>query len=230
MLRFIGAEGTVFEFASDYLTLVGVFLFLQSLYNAMSVIIRSHGLTKQPMVFATVMNILNTLLNLLLIPGMGVKGAALAIVIGRTAGVVGMACFLFNKVEKPSLFRLLRPFPGRELHQVFKLGVPAAAETFLYQLSQLIITSLVLWHLSENELITKTYMSNIAILFLIFSSAVGQAAQIVVGHLVGAGDFDEAKRQGFRAFRLAAVMSGATVLLALMFRGPIISCFIRLSG
>ena len=77
--------------------------------------------------------------------------------------------------------------------------------------------------------ITKTYMSNIAILFLIFSSAVGQAAQIVVGHLVGGGDFDEAKRQGFRAFRLAAVISGATVLLALIFRVPIISC-LRGSG
>ena len=74
-------------------------------------------------------------------------------------------------------------------------GIPAAEETFLCQLSQLIITSLVLWYLSENELITKTYMSNIAILFLIFSSAVGQAAQIVVGHLVGAGDFDEAKNR-----------------------------------
>lgn len=120
---------------------------------------------------------------------------------------------------------MLKPFPGRELNQVFKLGVPAAAETFLYQLSQLIITSLVLWHLSENELITKTYMSNIAILFLIFSSAVGQAAQIVIGHLVGAGNFDEAKKQGFRAFRLAAIISGATVLLAIIFRVPIISCF-----
>ena len=225
MLRFIGAEEKVFEFASDYLTLVGIFLCLQAMYDCMNVIIRSHGLTKPSMIFATVMNILNTLLNLLLIPAMGVKGAALATVIGRATGVVGMACFLFTKVEKPSIFRLLKPFPGRELRQVFKLGVPAAAETFLYQLSQLIITALVLWHLSENELITKTYMSNIAILFLIFSSAVGQAAQIVVGHLVGAGDFNEAKRQGFRAFRLAAVISGATVLLALVFRVPIISCF-----
>lgn len=103
MLRFIGAEEKVFEYASDYLTLVGGFLFLQALYSSMNVIIRSHGLTKQPMVFATVMNILNTLLNLWLIPSMGVKGAALATVIGRAAGVVGMACFLFTKVVKPSI-------------------------------------------------------------------------------------------------------------------------------
>ena len=74
MLRFIGAEEKAFEFASDYLTLVGVFLFLQSLYSAMSVIIRSHGLTKQPMIFATVMNILNAFLNTSAVPGHGRKG------------------------------------------------------------------------------------------------------------------------------------------------------------
>ena len=48
MLHFIGADASVFEFASRYLNLVGGFLFLQSLYNALSVIIRSHGLAKQP--------------------------------------------------------------------------------------------------------------------------------------------------------------------------------------
>ena len=41
MLRFIGAEEKVFEFASQYLKLVGGLIFLQSLYNAMSVIIRA---------------------------------------------------------------------------------------------------------------------------------------------------------------------------------------------
>ena len=105
MLHFIGAEEIVFDFASDYLTFVGGFLFLQSVYSAMSVIIRSHGLAKQPMIFATVMNILNTSLNLLLIPSM-------ATVIGRAAGVIGMACYLFTKIEKPSIFRLVWPLPG----------------------------------------------------------------------------------------------------------------------
>ena len=37
--------------------------------------------------------------------------------------------------------------------------------------------------------------------------------------------YDEARKQGFRAFRLAAIISGATVLLAIIFRVPIISCF-----
>ena len=56
-----------------------------------------------------------------------------------------------------------------------------------------------MWHLTESELIAKTYMSNIAALFLLFSVSVGQAAQIVVGHQVGAGNYDGAKKTGFRA-------------------------------
>ena len=47
------------------------------------------------------MNILNIILNILLIPGMGATGAALATVIGRAAGVVVMAFFLFTKVALP---------------------------------------------------------------------------------------------------------------------------------
>ena len=36
---------------------------------------------------------------------------------------------------------------------------------------------------------------------------------------------DEAKKQGFRAFRLAAAIAGSAVLLSLVFRVPLISCF-----
>ena len=225
MLNFIGAGENVFEHASQYLRLVGIFLFLQSMLSAMGVVLRSHGMAREPMLIAAGMNILNIILDILLVPGMGARGAALATVIGRAAGVTAMAFFLFTKVEKPSVFHLLRPWPRQELKQVFTLGVPAAAETFLYQLSQLIITSLVLWYLTENELIAKTYMSNIVALFLMFSYSVGQAAQIVIGHLVGAGDFDAAKQQGFRAFRLAVIISLSTVVISFVLRIPIMSCF-----
>ena len=236
MIHFIGAKEEVYDFANQYLTLVGGFLFLQALNNALASIIRCHGLAKPPMLVAVGVNLLNIVLDILLVPAMGVIGAGLATVIGRAAGVIALTVILFRKVEKPSIFRLLRPWPRAELKQVFRLGIPSAAETFLYQLSQLIITSLVLWNLTENELITKTYMSNIATLFLLFSCSVGQAAQIVIGYLVGKGDFDEAKRQGYRAYRLALIVSVCVVGICIILRRPIMSCFtenpevIRLAG
>jgi len=224
-LKFIGAADMVFTYASKYLKIVGSFLFLQAVSAALGVIIRCHGKAKEPMIVAMGVNVLNIVLDFLLVPTMGVEGVAMATVIGRAVGVVALAVILFVKVEKPSIFRLLLPWPGRELKQVFKLGVPSAAETFLYHLSQLIITSLVMWNLTEAELVAKTYMSNIAALFLLFSVSVGQAAQIVVGHKVGSGDFDGAKKEGFRAFRLALIISASTVVVGILLRHPIISCF-----
>lgn len=79
-------------------------------------------------------------------------------------------------------------------------------------------------------------MSNIATLFLLFSCSIGQAAQIVVGYQVGKGDFDEARKQGYRAYRLALIVSVSIVGICILLRHPIMSCFtdnpevIRLAG
>ena len=225
ILGFIGAEGQVFDFAQQYLTMVGSILFLQSTLNAMSVIIRSHGMTKETMMVAVGANIVNIVMDVLLIPGMGAVGAALATVICRVISAVVVGAILFIKVEKPSMFRLLRPWPAKELRLFFRMGFPSAAEAFLYHMSQMIITALVLHFLSENELIAKTYMSNITFLFYLFSCSVGQAAQIIVGHMVGAGDYDGARKLGFRAWRLAMATAVITSLLAVVFREQVFSVF-----
>ena len=52
VLELIGAKGNVLEFAGQYLSIVGGFLFLQALLSSMAVIIRSHGKTKLPMLVA----------------------------------------------------------------------------------------------------------------------------------------------------------------------------------
>ncbi len=64
MLRFIGAQDEVYDFANQYLILVGGFLFLQALSNALTGIIRSHGLAKPPMLVAICVNSVNIVLDI----------------------------------------------------------------------------------------------------------------------------------------------------------------------
>ncbi len=231
ILEFIGAKGQVLDFARQYLSIVGGFMFFQAVLNAMSVIIRSHGMTRQPMFVMAGMNLINTVLDILLVSGMcglprmGTAGAAVATVISRVLGTVVMVFLLFRKVEQPSVFRLLLPFPRRELGVFFKLGLPAALETFLYNLSQLVITSIVLNCLSEHELIAKTYIQNITFLFYIFSVSVGQASQIIIGHRVGAGEYKIARQQGFRSYRIALTVALTVSLIGIFLRVPLISLF-----
>ena len=231
ILYFIGAKGSVLEFSGQYLSIVGGFLFLQAVLSSISVIIRSHGQTKTPMLVTVGMNLINTLLDIIFVlglfglPRMGILGVAIATVISRAAGAAVLAVILFRTVESPSAFRLLKPFPAKDILLFIKVGVPAALETFLYNLSQLVITSIVLNCMTEQELIAKTYIQMITIFFYITSVSIGQASQILIGHLVGAGKSDEAQRQGFKAYRAALAAAVAASGIGILLRVQLISIF-----
>ena len=139
LLILIGAEGQLLDYACRYLSIVGGSMFLQALMGAISVIIRNHGMTKITMYVSVGMNLFNTAMDLSLVPRMGVEGAAIASAVSRAIGCFVLIWILFTKVEKPSIFKLLRPFPLRQLRAMLKIGVPSAMETFLYNLSQLVI-------------------------------------------------------------------------------------------
>lgn len=231
IMTFIGADGIVMEFACQYLSIVGGGIFLQAVMSAAAVIIRNHGLTKVTMYMSLCMNVFNALLDMILVPGLfgfprlGVAGAAIATTVCRSAGAVVIMIYLFRKVESPSMFRLLRPFPVKDIIDMTKIGVPSAMETFLYNLSQLVITSIVLKYLSETELVTKTYVQNITMFFYLFAVAIGQASQIITGHYVGAGRYDEAYKKGFKAYYIALIFAVIMSLGGIIFRYPLMGIY-----
>ena len=225
LLVLIGADGQLLDFAGQYLSIVGGTIFLQAVMTAVSVIIRNHGLTKITMFVSAGMNLFNTALDLILVPRTGVAGAAIATGVSRLIGCVVLVIILFTKIEKPAVFRMLIPFPLKQFGTMLKVGIPSAAETFLYNLSQLVITSIVLNFLTENELIAKTYVQSITMLFYLCSLAIGQASQIMIGHLVGAGMYDEACRQGYRSHRTALLLMAAVCGVGVLLREPLIGLF-----
>ena len=225
ILAFIGATGKILDFGSQYLTIVGSMMFVQAFLGSVAVIIRNHGLTRISMYVTVGMNVMNTLLDMLLVPHMGVTGVAIATSVCRILGGIALAIILFRKVESIAIFKLLVPFPKDKLLAILKIGVPSALETFLYNLSQLVITSIVLRFLSENELIAKTYVQNITMLFYLFAVSIGQASQIMIGHLVGAKEFDKAYRQGLRSYRTALMITAVACAVGMCFREPLLRLF-----
>ncbi len=225
ILSFIGASGKILDFGCQYLTIVGSMMFVQAFLGSVSVIIRNHGLTKISMYVTVGMNVMNTLLDMVLVPHLGVTGVAIATSVCRILGGFALAFILFRKVESISIFKLLVPFPKDKLLAILKIGVPSALETFLYNLSQLTITSIVLRFLSENELIAKTYVQNITMFFYLFAVSIGQASQIMIGHLVGAKEFDKAYRQGLRSYRTALIITAVACAVGMCFREPLLRIF-----
>lgn len=231
ILEFIGAKGQVLDFASQYLSIVGGFIFLQALMSSMTVIIRNHGMTKVSMFVTVGMNIMNTTLDVFFVlglcgfPRLGVQGVAIATTASRLLGVIVLGVVLFRKIEKPSIFRLLRPFPWSDVGNIIKVGVPSALETFLYNVSQVIITSIVLNCLTETELITRTYIQNITMFFYIFAVSIGQASQILIGHLIGAEKYEEANKQAYKSYRYALIITMAACAVGVVLRRQFVDIF-----
>lgn len=219
------------EFASQYLSIVGGCIFLQAHMSAVSVIIRNHGLTKVTMYISLGMNIVNAGLDIVLVlglfglPKLGVAGAAIATTFSRGVGAAVLTVYLFKKVEKPDIFRQLKPFPKKDFLDMLKIGIPSAMESFLYNLSQLVITSIVLNFLTETELITKTYVQNITMFFYIFAVAIGQASQIITGHYVGAKHYELAYKRGFQAYFRALIFAVGLSCTGILFRYQLMDIF-----
>ena len=77
VLMLIGADGQILEYASGYLFIVGGTMMFQALMNACAVIIRNHGMTKLPMFVTAGMNVLNTGLDLIMVPMMAYRAPRL---------------------------------------------------------------------------------------------------------------------------------------------------------
>lgn len=231
ILTFIGAKGNILKFAGQYLSIVGGFIFLQAVLNAMAVIVRNHGITQISMYVTVGMNIINTVLDIVFVlglfgmPRMGVVGVAIATTFSRFVGTIVLAVVLFKKVEKLSIFKLLKPFPIDDVKNIIKIGVPSALESFLYNLSQLVVTSIVLNCLTESALVAKNYVQNISMFFYIFAVSIGQASQILTGHLVGANKLDEAYKQGFKSYKTALAITMGMSALGILLRTQLMGIF-----
>ncbi len=231
MLSALGAKGKVLSFGSEYLVIVGGFMFGQAVINSINVIFRSHGYTRIPMYITVVMNVLNTVLDLTFVfgwfglPVLGVKGVAIATTFSKIVGAVILVIIFFKKIEKPSMFKMLFPFPFRDFGLMLKVGIPAAFESINYNLSQLIITSIALRFMTDNEYITRSYTQNITSVFYIFSLSIGQGAQILTSHYVGAKEYDKAYRELWKSLLLGYGLTAVMCTIGVVFRHQLVGIF-----
>ena len=205
-----------------YISIIGSCLFLQAIQLTLSAFFRSHAMMKESLVVSVVVNLVNVGGNMLLINGMfglpalGVAGAAIASNLSRMAGLAIMLRLFYKKLNARFSIRYLRPFPTKMLRQLLRIGLPSGGEALSYNMTQVFIMTFVSLF-GAVSINTKVYASMFAMCSYLFSSAIGQASQVIVGYLVGAGDLRSANRQVWYTCRLSMLVSlgVASVLWAL---------------
>ena len=176
--------------AITYMKYVGGFAFLQAISLTLSAILRALQRPKFPMYSIIAINIINIIGNYTLIyghfgaPEMGVEGASIATIISRSTSVVILSIALFGYVLKDFGKKDILPFNWKKLKEIFDIGLPSAGELLSYSLSQVVVTYLIN-AVSNEALITRTYVSNIVMATYLLSFAVAEGNSIFVGFLVG---------------------------------------------
>jgi len=213
ILASMGITSDLMKYALDYTSIVGGALFFQAILNTLSAIIRSHGYTKQIMFITVTMNIINIIGDAIFIfglfgaPVLGVKGVAIATTFSRFIATILAFIFLVKTVLPIGFFCRLKEKPIYILKKLLYIGFPAAMENMSYSLSQTALMSIILINLGDTAYITRTYIWQVGWFAMIFVNAIGQANQIMIGHLVGAGELDEAYKAGLSNFKLAMAFS-----------------------
>lgn len=214
-----------------YLRIIGGFAFIQAVIMTAAAIVRSHGFTKDAMYVTFGMNIINVIGNYLFIfgafgfPILGVTGVAISTVISRAVGLIAMSFILYYRINGNLPFSyIFNTFPKKELTQLLKIGIPSAGEHLAYNTSQIAITYFIA-SMGTVALITKVYTQNIMMFILLFSIAIGQGTQILIGHYVGAQELEKAYKRCLKSLKIAIFVSFVMALTFSIFSERLLGIF-----
>jgi putative MATE family efflux protein len=230
MLQLLGLKGSLLTLGSGYLTIAGGALVVQALLTAVTAVIQAHGLTRQTMVVTIGINILNIFGNYLFIygamgfPKLGATGVAISTAFSQCVGLL----INFGLLRRIVGIRLqwidFTRWKKEHVRHVLKVGLPSSGATVSYLAGQFVNTAMITT-LGAQMLATRVYTQNIMFIVMVLAMSLGRGVQIIVGHLIGAGDRQQAYRQVFVNLARSLVITLIGVTLLALVRVPLLKLF-----
>ncbi|RSD29345.1 MATE family efflux transporter [Mesobacillus subterraneus] len=230
LLNLMDLPPELFDEANSYLKIVGGFSFIQSLIMTVSSIVRSYGFTRDIMYVTIGMNILNVIGNYLFIfgpfgfPVLGVEGVAISTTVSRILGLLAAFYVMMKRIPGSLPMSMLFRFPKKHLKNLLNIGIPSAGEHLSYNGSQMLITYFIAT-LGTQALTAKVYTQNVMMFIFLFSIAISQGTQILIGHMVGAKDIESAYKRALKSLKLAIIISIAAAAIVSFFSRDLLGIF-----
>lgn len=183
-------------------------------YNIVSAVLRGMGDSVRPFIFISIAAVLNTILDVIFVMGigMGSKGAALATVISQGVSFVSCGSYMMHHKEKyeleitvGGLFRIDKAM----LSRLIKLGIPMAIKNASVHISKLFVNS---WINSYGVAVSAFagIANKIGSTANLVSNSFNAAGSSMVGQNIGAEKYDRVKGIMLAVFRI-------TVSVAILF-------------
>jgi MATE family, multidrug efflux pump len=223
LLQLMQLPESLHHYAKPFLVLMGGTLFLEAQNIAVASTLRAHGHTRAVMLTTGLQNVINAAGNALLLfglfglPKLGVPGVAVSGIVSR------LICFFILRALLPRTtgvrLRLRDYFamPPALVRRILAIGLPAAGENLSYWLALMTTTSFA-GRMGEASLAAFAYSRQLTIWVMLGAIAIALGNEIIVGHLVGAGEIQRARRELLsnlkKGFAVSLVCSGILALAA----------------
>ena len=218
-LKWIRCPSDAYNEAVKYLMITGSLIFMQLISITFAAFLKANSCMRESMIINVVVNILNILGNLLLIPKYQIVGVAMASAISRFIGLILMAIIYTIKVGIK--FKLSLFLHAGYIRKYVGIGVPISSESLSYQASQLIIL-IVINSYGTDIVNVKTYASMLAMVTYLITESISLSMQVVIGELFGRGDIDSAKKKVWQTLILGVITSTLIAFIWVIFSDP---CF-----
>ena len=221
-------EDDVMYAAALYFFVIGLSYPFLALQNANAALFRAIGNSKTPMYIALLTNILKICLNAAFIfaMGLGVFGAALSTLICRIIAAVITTVMHYRNPRSPvslsGVFRtrLFRPM----IKNILNVGVPGGLESSIFFVGRL-LTQRIFPVFGTAAIAANAITSTVNSFSFMPGTAYGLALITIVGQCVGAGNYEEAKRQTRKMMILAYITMVAVSAAIFIFMEPLVGLF-----
>ena len=226
VVKMLDVPSDVYPLAVKYLRIYLAGMPVILLYNFESAIFRSCGNTQTPLIALVISGVLNVILNLFFVRGLGmdVDGVATATVISNLIS----SAILFGALMKTELAIRIEPRKLRVhrevLGQILKIGVPAGIQGMIFSFANIIVQSAVN-SLGTTVMAASSAAYNLEIFAYYIMNSFGQACTTFVGQNYGAGKNDRCRKVLKLCLVQSLVSTAAVSGLILLFSHSLLSIF-----
>ena len=181
-------------------------------------ILRGVGDARTPMFISILMNIVNLIFGLILIPPFGVAGAAVGLLIARAVGCVASGYYVVfrSKLIRLNKFSLFKPdFEPQKA--ILRFGLPTSVESILFQLGKIIVTMMVVG-MSTSAVTANAIAWTLVGIINVAGTGFATGVMVLCGQKVGRGEVEDIKRTTlFASIVNMAAMASVCLILFILF-------------
>lgn len=228
-LTLLGTLESVFDAALGYMRISCIGTVAVAAYNWINAVMRALGDSKTPLIFLIAASLLNVLLDLLFVVGlgMGVNGAAWATITAQGVSVAGSIIFAFRKNPCFAISKEEGRADREIIFRCIKTGVPVALQNSVISVSMIFLLRTA--NSFKNEAVIAAYTATMRVEQLIQQpfASLGAALSTFTGQNMGAGHSERVITGYRKSVRVIIAFSLIMLAIFTLFGRYIIGIFVE---